>query len=217
MWVYKGESLGHRLQLSPNLGFWLDYWLFLHSDETHPIWCARPLGLKAIAGSALNSNSLGEGVVREQLKQELQDLIKCKSYVEILPKIPSYEITVNDKRWKEGDKWWLWFAEVMEKVNTEDLIESLANALAKALSHKDLKEATFLTRKLASELGGENWSMRQLFLEVKERICDSGLYDNKDLDEATGKRGQVLNCEFHVFCYQHDLDDSSKEELMSLG
>ena len=32
-----------------------------------------------------------------------------------------------------------------------------------------------------------------------------------------GKRGQALNCKFRVFCYQHDLDDSSKEELMSLG
>ena len=32
-----------------------------------------------------------------------------------------------------------------------------------------------------------------------------------------GKRGQVLNYEFRVFYYQYDLDDSIKEELMSLG
>ena len=71
MWVYVKESLRKRLELNPIIGFWLDYWLFLHMEETHPIWNARPLGLKITAQAALESNTRQSRALRLQLKREV--------------------------------------------------------------------------------------------------------------------------------------------------
>src|SRR5437763_745999 len=70
MWMFSAESLRRRLELDEMLRWWLDYWLFLHGDDTHPVWCARPLGLRALASAALASDAPTDWTPWERLKYE---------------------------------------------------------------------------------------------------------------------------------------------------
>jgi len=50
MWVYTPkEPLERRLALNPFVGLWLDQWLSMLVEDTHPYWAARPLGLVSLA------------------------------------------------------------------------------------------------------------------------------------------------------------------------
>jgi hypothetical protein len=183
MWVYRPESLEHRLRLDPILGFWLDHWLFLHADETHPIWCARPLGLRAVAEAGLASQSRHDHVLRTQLKRELPAVLRWAYYLPGVPTPPSDPISVSGQPW---DALWLnWFEAVLSHLNLRDALANVAPAVAAALSQKDLRLVAYLNRRLAAELGGDEWTSRQLFMTAKRTLCDSGQYDDRSFDATS--------------------------------
>src|SRR4051812_44082829 len=108
MWVYSGDSLEHRLKLDPLLGFWIDYWLFLHAYETHPIWCNRPLGLRAIALTALETQSSSQNrLLRKQLKIETNLVTKLVAYLRCVPTLPVDALNYEDSVWPAN--WLKWF------------------------------------------------------------------------------------------------------------
>jgi hypothetical protein len=75
MWVYARDWLSRRLPLNEMAGLWLDYWLFLHAADAHPIWRSRPLGLKSVARMLLNRRTASDGTLRVQLKREMALLV----------------------------------------------------------------------------------------------------------------------------------------------
>jgi hypothetical protein len=173
MWVYVGESLKKRLELNPIIGFWLDYWLFLHSEETHPVWNARPLGIRVLLRAAAESNTKHDAALRRQLKQEIISIIQLTSRLGGLPAPPTNDPGAGKDPWETP--WLDWFEEVLSSVTSEQIISRLIQALAKSLAHGNLADAAYLTRRLAAEFGEDEWTKGQLFTSVKQTLCDSGL------------------------------------------
>jgi len=183
MWVYKKDSLQHRLRLDATLGFWVDYWLFLHGDETHPIWSARPLGIRAIAEAALSSTAPHDAILRQQLKREILAALKLMPYVSTLPPIPSRVLTDDKSAWEAV--WIQWLNKLLQETDLQSLVTQIIKHLVKALYGNDFRGATFLTRRLAAELGGDEKTDRHLFMAVKAAFCDSGAFDDREIDEET--------------------------------
>jgi hypothetical protein len=175
VWVYSGQSLERRLRLHPLLGFWIDYWLFLHSDFTHPIWCSRPLGLRAIAAAAKLSTGPRDGGLRFQLKLEIANLLPLLAHLPKIESPPAENFTVTTDPWR--DEWRNWFDYVLANVEPTDTVQSLAAAIAGALFKGDLELVAYLSRRLSSELGEDEWSLREIFMLSKKAFCDSEDYD----------------------------------------
>ena len=149
MWVYKGESLTHRMQLDRRTGFWLDYWLFLHFDETHPIWCSRPLSLRGIAEAAIATQAKHDKTLRRQLKHELAAAIPLLDIIHAIPKLSpdSFSVTGND--WEPDVL--RWCSEVLS-MPYEGIITSMVNKSLAALATDDYPLTAYLMRRLSSEL-----------------------------------------------------------------
>lgn len=185
MWVYGKALLKSRLALPRKLGTWLDYWLLLHLDETHSIWCARPLGIQAIAETALFSDGKDKATLRKQLVNEIEDIrefvnfLASVSIIETLPTDP-YPIGSNSS-WSTN--WRLWFEDVI-RTDINQIVIELINQLGRTLSGNNWPKIYYYTRRLAGELGQEEFSKHLLLSEVRKRICDSGDFNAKFYDEA---------------------------------
>lgn len=176
MWVYKGESARQRSFLRPELGFWLDYWLFLHSEETHPVWCARPLGAREVAAALLATNPAERALIG-QLRRELTAFRKLESYLHETPRLPA----LDSASAREVNEWCKSFLEI----DKNRLIGEIVGALSNAVHSGSFAQTTFLTRRLASELGGDEWADRQLFIGTKQKFCDSGDFAERSLAPTT--------------------------------
>lgn len=175
MFVYKTDSLRHRLRLDRRLGFWLDYWLFLHGEETHPVWSARPLGFRAVADAAVLTTNAAASALRKQLKSELNCCIRVANELSIAG-MPSTPVTEDASPWPSD--WMHWLEQLREAPLEEPLLSTLPPAVADALGNDDLHRAAFLTRALAAALGEADWTDRYLFIRAKRALCDSGAFDD---------------------------------------
>ena len=175
MWVHKGNSLYHRLKLDSRIGFWLDYWLFLHSEETHPIWNSRPLGLRSLAIAALQSTADHDYTLRTALAQEIHAASRLSSVVVGLP-VPPSNLPERDGTW--SNDWLRWFEETIRMTEGRSIIPDLVVAIVAALRENDLFTATYLTRRLAAEAAQVEALRSELFILVKRELCDSGSFDD---------------------------------------
>lgn len=180
MWVFRGDSLVHRLDLDETLGWWLDYWLFLHCDDTHPVWCARPLGLRSLARAALASEAPTDWTLRERLKYETVEVGKMSPFIDIIPKLPSIPLVVDGSSWSGA--WIEWFSK-MAACDPTAIAQNLIGALCAALAKRQTREAAFLSRRLAAELGSEGWSERHLSMTAKSLLLDSGDWAHRPIDQ----------------------------------
>jgi hypothetical protein len=170
MWVYAQDSLLRRLRLPEPLAYWVDYWLFLHADETHSIWRVRPLGLRLVATTALvdahNTNA-------QLLRQIADEAIAAARIAPFLPGIPVPPpiAPVQGSRWHP--EWMGWFESLLRPDVSSILLHDFVVALAQALDTGDYALASFITRRLAAELAEHEWSDRALFRIVKTNFCDA--------------------------------------------
>jgi hypothetical protein len=190
MWVYynsnnpnnslTGNSLTNRSKLDQKLGFWLDYWLFLHSDTTHRLWAARPFGIRAIIQAAEQSKGRGNEVLRRAIRVELNDCLKlfetldCTQYL----RPPKSRIDQGDQEW--DNDWLNWFDKIAKFLASRDLEAQLICGISKALCKTKYKRAMKLTQGLAAELGGDGFTARQLLRSAKNSLCDSGEYNDRN-------------------------------------
>jgi hypothetical protein len=189
MWVYKGESLRSRLVLPEETGFWLDYWLFLHAEETPPTWSVRPLGLQAVATEGLLCRGQGDAKLREQLATEVTSSAGLIQFLPRIPKPPSSSPTEKSDWKKNWQKEWMrWFETVIREYEHSEIISGLGRAIALALSSRNSYQASFLIRRLGAELGQHDWSRAQLFGVAKKNFCsaqaeNSGTFDPDTLQQ----------------------------------
>ncbi len=178
MWVYSGESLRSRLALDRKLGFWLDYWLFLHADDTHPVWCSRPLGIRTLADLALKSEN--SHVDRELRKVLIDDVRTASSHTprpRSIPQPPANPLPVaSPYAWPSS--WLQWFRDI-ERIDVNALIDDYITVACDALEAGHLSTAAFLTSQLSAELGSDYWSRGQLFNDVRGQVCDSGQFADR--------------------------------------
>lgn len=170
MWVYYGDSPRLRLGLPSSIGYWLDYWLFLNSYETHPLWCVRPLGFTTLARAAFATNSDHDKVLREQLAQEVRAAAELARVLTLLPKAPEPPPLLANK-WRQ--EWLDWLSHVTT-IDRRSLIESVVVAIGRALNENNLHFVNYLTRRLAAELAEFAWPKGVVFDRVKLVLCDSG-------------------------------------------
>lgn len=181
MWVYKGTSLDHWLHLDQRIAFWLDYWLFLHSEETHPLWSSRPLSTRAIAQAVLGSTSSHDVALRRQLKREIQSTVRLSSEFSVLPPAPSEPLAPDASPWPPT---WLHWCEQLLRVDLNNLLRQLIEALARSLDYEDLSQAAYYIRRVACELGDDEWSPSELFNIAKHAVCDSAQFLDLAFDKA---------------------------------
>lgn len=181
MWVYRGASLPNRLQLTIGVGFWLDYWLLLHADETHPAWSCRPLGLNSIAHMALAiRESLHDRALHRQLKLELKHAAPLTAYLPDFAFPADVASLSNAGTWSH--EWIEWLESVLEKTREGKHVLTLLQALHTAMGANRFSDVAFLTRRLAAELADQGWSRRHLLSVVKAEFCDSGRFDGHTAD-----------------------------------
>ncbi len=181
MWVYKETSLEHRLHLDGRIAFWLDYWLFLHSEETHPIWSSRPLSTRAIAQAVLESTSGHDAALRRQLKFEIQSIVRLSQAFSCAPPTPSEPLAADASAWSAT---WLQWCQQLLQIDHNNLLRQLIDALAESLGREDLSEAAYYIRRLACELGDDEWSQGELFAVAKHAVCDSGRFADLAYDKT---------------------------------
>ncbi len=180
MWVYKQDSLRNRLRLRAAVGNWLDYWLFLHAEETHPVWCNRPLGLRQLAAAALQSNAKYDYTLRKALADEALRATKLLPFLSGVPPVPTGDLAAASG-WEAA--WLDWF-QAVSATALESLVHELATATSRALAAQDYSTAFFLTRRLAAEVTEDDWSHTGRFIEIKRALCDSGSFADREPDLA---------------------------------
>jgi hypothetical protein len=178
MWVYKQDSLRKRLRLTPAIGDWLDYWLFLHAEETHPVWRNRPLGVRQLADAALRSRAKHDHTLRGQLSQEVRRAARVSPMIEVVPPSPGGD-PLSGSDWDPN--WLRWF-ETVVAIPPESLVNSFSRSLHDAITTGDYSTAQFLTRRLASEVTEDDWSHTGRFITTKSAICDSGRFADRLMD-----------------------------------
>lgn len=191
MWIYNGTSLQQRLRLTASLGFWLDYWLLLHADDTYMLWACRPLGLQSIARIGLDSDGSHNKALRRQLKLELKSISNLAPYLPAIS-FPANVVSLPEtKAWP--DEWLKWFHCMVE--NKSEHLPILYQALARAICANRATEITFLTRRIAAELADKHWSRQRLLSVVKRGFCDSGLFTECSTEPEIS---EALQCVFSV-------------------
>jgi len=178
MWVYKQNSLRNRIQLTPTVGGWLDYWLFLHSEEAHPVWSNRPLGLRQLAQAAPNSTSYHDSTLRLQLAREASDVVKLSPFLKGLATPPT-SIPATKYRWNRA--WLHWFDKLIKDKDVASIVEDLSAALLSALQAGNWRTVYFLTRRLAAEVIEDDWSHHERFIAVNTAMCESGAFSQREL------------------------------------
>ena len=172
MWIYKNEAVDARLRLDPRTGFWIDYWLLLHFNETHSIWRARPFGIRSFAEAALTAEGPYHRNLRRALKRELGGGVNWLTHAPTIPRPPTDIPIEDDTEWSVD--WKAWFTSVLAKYSPSAVVENLAVSLDKAIEEYNCAEIMFLTRRLAAELGEDEWHVGYLHNEIKDSILFRG-------------------------------------------
>jgi hypothetical protein len=170
MWVYSQKDIPHRLKLGTDEGFWLDYWLFLHADETHAIWHCRPLGLQSLASM---SRDIHPTFDLELLKALAIDLDSYQRLVPYLDPHPPAAWPLQGSKSKELSKAWVeWLDAYANPSCYAAFLNRLCEGLVRALHRSDLGLMAFLTRRLSSEMADSFASPRSLLQRAKHAFLN---------------------------------------------
>lgn len=162
--LYQGESIDPRMALASAAGVWLDYWLFLHADDAHAVWCARPFGVQRVAAAVLDSTGKTDRALRRQLAREAVSIARLAPFCPSIPPEPQGE-PLQSQDWARD---WLGWCEQLQRFASPLIIaHELSRSLAKTLVANNWWTATFLTRRFAAELAEDDWSRRVLFQRAR--------------------------------------------------
>jgi len=165
------------------VGLWLDYWLFLHAEDAHPIWCSRPLGLKSLARVVLNCRSASDWGMRVQVKREIARMSALVKDVHGIPPPPDEDLSADGSML--GGSWLAWTERIHNELAAKTILEGIVTALEKALTEQRVDFVMYLTRRLAGELGGSGWSGRQLLGDVWDAFLANDLDGSDSVEVAS--------------------------------
>lgn len=153
MWAYHTrEQIVRRLSCHRGKGFWLDYWLFLHTDDALPSWKARPLSVADVASVCLVRQS-------SNIVEEVASCAKLAATIGYpVPDEPLDARAPLDPAWRR------WLEEIREAPQREAFVRALGNALDKAIDADAINQIAYLSRRLAGELSETSISARDIFV-----------------------------------------------------
>lgn len=159
MWTYHQDDLERRLQLTEDVGFVIDHWLFLHADETHAVWSSRPIGLRFLAETALSSNGPRHKVLLQGVGRELSLL---GGIGHLFPtKVPT-ETPVDTQKGEINLVWKRWLEEAESQTFRQGYLNALASEIEDAICKRDYGTATFLLRKASAEVAGDDTALNAI-------------------------------------------------------
>lgn len=165
MWVYSRPAYLQRIKLDPSVGRWLDQWLELLADDTHPQWVARPVSLFSLAQLSVTYTHPEDRTMRRQLKKELSR-IRNTLLPDFLKGMPSTTLEENDQPWPTD--WESWLKQILSDPSsmTQKMCQHLINAVEAGNGDEILKS----TRLLTVDLLGRGRSSRELLQRAKQQF-----------------------------------------------
>lgn len=118
--------------------------------------------------------------LREQVAQEAVAAAQLVPFLTGVPAMPNSSPT-EPAGWEEKE-WLQWFEAVLREGRPGSIARDLTAAIAQALAQTNYPSANFLTRRLAAELAVAEWSEYELFIPVKQALCDSGNFSEQEFD-----------------------------------
>jgi len=199
MWTYAGDDADRRLKLPRHEAFWLDYWLFLHADETHGLLRSRPIGLKSLQGFVQNLHPEIDKTLIRAIGTELLGYHRLAPYISSPPPsdtpIRLIETSVNGKNKKQGvisSNWISWLNQFQSHARLMLTIDEIKAALGKAVDDRRTPSISFLSRRLAGELADDIASPRILFRRAKHEHLGGGERSFRDkLEKITHLPDQI--------------------------
>jgi hypothetical protein len=163
---HENNSLENRLSLDDSLGTWLDYWLFLHGDETHSVWSSRPIGIKTIADAALCCKKEDQ-VLFQQLQLEISSWLKQNEGLKTIESPPPSKEAKSCEVWPyDWDEWFKKIKEIsLENLDSQILVTS--DRVSKRIGIKEIADASLLCEYREKNL------FDQLQLEVTSWLQDN--------------------------------------------
>jgi hypothetical protein len=168
MWIYRGELLTRRRRVAGAVGFFLDYWLFLHNETTHSIWKARPFGLAVLGKAAHDCGGAQDGPIRKALKAELLAVRRWLDQVKSVRPFPVSVLPVDGRGWSAAVLDWFAYAssEQVSSAVADHLILQVANAIWRG----DLGSLAYFTRKLAEHVASDETPAQSLSLLARSEL-----------------------------------------------
>jgi hypothetical protein len=184
VWVYGKRDLEQRVALQPATGFWLDYWLMLHAEETHPFWAVRPLTLANVAVNALLSTD--NAAARALGQVTARDLDSYRRLGQLFAVPPPAEPVIVPSR-RSGtvrftDPWLAWAEHVGSEKEHRILVERLIEACSLAVRNEDYDSIAFYSRRLSSEIS-DDWPTARALLR-KSRDVMLGQASDEPFEET---------------------------------
>lgn len=171
MWVYTPkEPLERRLAIDPFVGLWLDQWLSMLAEDTHPYWAARPLGLASLA-ELVNGYQDPEfdQLMIKQTAREAEKLLPnialpsefnqpVSPYLNLFPQKKQ-----RQKLYEWATEWKNWFQTLTSSpLLRTQVVDILYERLISSIESGDPKAILMWTRLLGQELLGQGRSPRGL-------------------------------------------------------
>lgn len=167
MWIYTDEDLDARLSLAKPEGFLLDYWLFLHADETHSVWRARPFGLRFLATSVAVATGAQHRALVRVLAAELDRL---RSVSHLLPTSVPGEQPLDPATGQIAASWRTWLAAALSDGYLRGFSSALLAAIEETVLSSDFFTMSFLLRRYASELADAEEAEHSIIGRAKQAI-----------------------------------------------
>lgn len=204
MYVYNKLDRPKYAALTQFRRAWLDYWLYLHGNESSACLAARPISPWFMAKKIVDASP---SIDKDFLKAT-NSIVKrlLLSSQKSFPPAPSAEIIQKNS---VADSWKMWASQVCATSPTA-YREELLEMLAQAEEQDAFATAAFASRRLASEFAAEDWSSGSLFSVAKQAILDEGKAPAEVLRTVIDEAGQC-----HDFMVEFDLvpADVSNEVL----
>lgn len=169
MWIYtRNDDATARQELNHDDGFWLDYWLFLHADETDRVWSCRPLGVAGLGGLASTIRLPVDRRLVVAVNSEIQSYERLGMYMPT----PVPALAPQTGQWSPELREWL--EQIQDPEFGRTLRRNLATATLDALTKSDLFTVGFLCRRLASELSDVYSSDRAVLQVTQGKLLREG-------------------------------------------
>ncbi|HEX4695099.1 hypothetical protein [Sphingomonas sp.] len=187
-------------ELDPGTAFWLEHWLFIHSDEAFGFAKARPLGLHTLAGmvSDIITAEGGRALVRVVV-EEIEQYRKLFDALQIVR--PQEEIAFRLNGTLKISSVWAEFIMTYQKHAAHlDFLKAIAGLIRDATAANDRPQIAYLSRRFAGELSDLHTSPKWIYIKSRKAVLESGNLEILDslIEEVSSqeKSDYVVSFEF---------------------
>lgn len=202
MFIYSRTDRSLYANLTSFRQGWLDYWLYLHGDESSACLAARPISPWFLA-NAIRGASAGVDNALLNAAQSIARRLIISSQ-KTLPSAPVMRIVRKQGQSFVVEPIWRRWAESVISTPQLSYREDLLQLLRAAEASNDFRLAAFASRRLAAELAANDWSAKALFGKARFSLLQLDQAPDAVLrevfDQSKAQQEFVVELDFaHVF------------------